>query len=493
MAFDAARREVARRQRPWHRALIAEHAARFYLAHGVDHTGYDLLAQARHALPRLGRDRQSRPAGLGLPGPATRPHHHRAAGDLTQRRSTVTTGTIDLLGIAVRVAGAELGDQRRPGCTPAWSRCSARSPAPPACTCCCGARTGTTGWRPPRTATAAPSRSAAPATSARCRCRCCATSSGPASRWWWPTPPVMTGSPATRTSPMPASRLLAAGPAHPQPRHAARGAAAGEPASSAARSPPNGSTRSSSSPPSSPSPSTTPSSTPSSPPPARRIVATADQTRQRMERDLHDGAQQRLVSLALQLRVGAGSDAARARGATRPCCRRGGWRAGGAARDRARPPSRDPEREEASASALEALAYRSPIPVNLGLRAEGRLPEHVEVSAYYVIAEALTNAAKHARASAVSVDIEIASDVLSRGGARRRRRRRRLHRRHRPGRPQGPRGGRSAAGSSSTARPEPGPACAPRSRSPLANRRHHLPLGQVGDLALSAWHGWHGH
>src|SRR6185312_5584112 len=47
LAFDAARREVARQQRPWHRALIAERAASFYLAHGLDHAGFDLLAQAR--------------------------------------------------------------------------------------------------------------------------------------------------------------------------------------------------------------------------------------------------------------------------------------------------------------------------------------------------------------------------------------------------------------------------------------------------------------
>ena len=47
LAFDAARREAAPRQRPWHRALIAEHAARFYLAHGLEQAGHDLLAQAR--------------------------------------------------------------------------------------------------------------------------------------------------------------------------------------------------------------------------------------------------------------------------------------------------------------------------------------------------------------------------------------------------------------------------------------------------------------
>ena len=72
LAFDAARREAARPQRPWHRALIAERAARFYLAHGLEHAGYDLLAQARQRVPRLGRDGEGRPAGLGLPGPAAR-------------------------------------------------------------------------------------------------------------------------------------------------------------------------------------------------------------------------------------------------------------------------------------------------------------------------------------------------------------------------------------------------------------------------------------
>ncbi len=69
--------------------------------------------------------------------------------------------------------------------------------------------------------------------------------------------------------------------------------------------------------------------------------------------------------------------------------------------------------EKGLGPALETLAYRSPVPCTLGLRAEGRLPEQVEVSAYYVVAEALTNAARHARASAVSVEVEAAGDVLS--------------------------------------------------------------------------------
>ena len=55
---------------------------------------------------------------------------------------------------------------------------------------------------------------------------------------------------------------------------------------------------------------------------------------------------------------------------------------------------------------MRALTSRSPIPVQLDVRVNGRLPDHVEVSAYYIVAEALTNAAKHARASAVTVIVE---------------------------------------------------------------------------------------
>jgi signal transduction histidine kinase len=142
-----------------------------------------------------------------------------------------------------------------------------------------------------------------------------------------------------------------------------------------------------------------------------RIVAAADQARQRIERDLHDGAQQRLVSLALQLREARakvppelGTDLGRieagltdaldelremARGIHPAILANGGLR-----------------------PALRTLARRSPIPVDLEVRAEGRLPEQVEVSAYYVVAEALTNAVKHARASAVSVEAEVAGQAL---------------------------------------------------------------------------------
>ena len=110
-------------------------------------------------------------------------------------------------------------------------------------------------------------------------------------------------------------------------------------------------------------------------------------------------------------------------------------------------------------AALSALARRSPIPVDLDLRAKGRLPEHAEVSAYYVVAEALTNAVRHARASAVSVEVEAVGEVL-----------RVVVRDDGAGAPASPvapawsasRTGsrRTAAGSCSTARPGPEPACA---------------------------------
>ena len=139
-----------------------------------------------------------------------------------------------------------------------------------------------------------------------------------------------------------------------------------------------------------------------------RIVAAGDEARRRIERDLHDGAQQRLVSLGLELRTAEASV----------------------------PPDLHPLKERISrlvtsvaaiseevqeisrgihpailskgglGPALKALARRSADPVELFLGVDRRLPDPVEVAAYYVVAEALTNAAKHARASAVTVCAE---------------------------------------------------------------------------------------
>jgi signal transduction histidine kinase len=145
-----------------------------------------------------------------------------------------------------------------------------------------------------------------------------------------------------------------------------------------------------------------------------RIIVTADETRRRIERDLHDGAQQRLVAVALRVRAVQAAvpsdlpelvteldDAAAelthaldelrdfARGIHPAMLAEGGLR-----------------------PALRTLARRSAVPVDLDVRTRGRLPEQVEVAAYYVVSEALANAAKHAQASRVTVQVEAVGDLL---------------------------------------------------------------------------------
>jgi signal transduction histidine kinase len=157
-----------------------------------------------------------------------------------------------------------------------------------------------------------------------------------------------------------------------------------------------------------------------------RVVATADETRHRIERDLHDGAQQRLVSLALQLRAAQAwvppkleeLQAELDRVAT------GLTNAIDELRELARGIHPAILAEGGLGPALKTLARRSAVPVELDVRTDARLPERVEVGAYYVVAEALANAAKHAQASAVAVDVEAVDAVLrvsvrdnGRGGA----------------------------------------------------------------------------
>ena len=138
----------------------------------------------------------------------------------------------------------------------------------------------------------------------------------------------------------------------------------------------------------------------------RRILESATAARRQLARDLHDGAQQRLVALALELRL---------------------------ARDQIRCPTEDlalldtpiehasdalDELRELAAgvhpsiltrlglpAAINALARRCPLPVSVSAAAPDRLPECVEANAYFLIAEALTNAVKHARATRVEVSM----------------------------------------------------------------------------------------
>jgi signal transduction histidine kinase len=144
-------------------------------------------------------------------------------------------------------------------------------------------------------------------------------------------------------------------------------------------------------------------------------VAAADTTRRRIERDLHDGAQQRLVSLALHLRstvhaaVPPGADQLKAqldrvaaeltgvldelheiaRGIHPAVLAEGGLRL-----------------------ALKTLARRCAVPVRLDVPDPGRLPEQIELAAYYVVCEALTNTVKHAHASVVDIQVRTDDAVL---------------------------------------------------------------------------------
>ena len=139
-----------------------------------------------------------------------------------------------------------------------------------------------------------------------------------------------------------------------------------------------------------------------------RVVAAADQTRRQIERDLHDGAQQRLVSLALELQM-AQAEVSPEAGELRMRLDRAVEQASGALeelRDLSRGIHPAILTEGGLGPALRAVTRRSPIPVELDLGVEERLPDQVEVSAYYIVAEALTNAAKHSRASAITVTVE---------------------------------------------------------------------------------------
>jgi PAS domain S-box-containing protein len=140
----------------------------------------------------------------------------------------------------------------------------------------------------------------------------------------------------------------------------------------------------------------------------RRTVTAADEARRRIERDLHDGAQQRLVSTMLTLRL-ARMELGDANG---PVAELMEEALADAERgiDELRELARGIHPRILSSGglgpALRTLARRSPIPVTVDAQTDARLPENVEVTAYYVASEALTNAAKHAQASAVDIAVK---------------------------------------------------------------------------------------
>ena len=146
-----------------------------------------------------------------------------------------------------------------------------------------------------------------------------------------------------------------------------------------------------------------------------RIVAAADDTRRRLERDLHDGIQQRLVSLALKagtLATMTPQPADKVRDELSVLA--DGL---GTALDELREVSHGIHpailSEAGLGPALEALARRSVVPVELDLNLGPRLGEHVEAAGYYIASEAITNVAKHAQASVIDMRVDDCDDTLT--------------------------------------------------------------------------------
>ena len=147
-----------------------------------------------------------------------------------------------------------------------------------------------------------------------------------------------------------------------------------------------------------------------------RIVAAADEERKRIERDLHDGAQQRLAALALQLRtaqrrLGSG-EADPAVEALLESAVVELQAANAELRELVRGVYPAILTEEGLAAALESLALRSPFLIELDVL-EGRLPPRVEATAYFVTCESLANVTKHAQASKASVFISRRDGLLA--------------------------------------------------------------------------------
>jgi signal transduction histidine kinase len=140
-----------------------------------------------------------------------------------------------------------------------------------------------------------------------------------------------------------------------------------------------------------------------------RIVAAGDQSRRKIERDLHDGTQQRLVSLALELRAAESTvpDALPALKRQIADAAAGVTGAVEELQEIARGIHPAILSKGGLGPALRTLARRSAVPVELNLPPDRRLPERTEAASYYVAAEALANAAKHAGASVVQVDVEL--------------------------------------------------------------------------------------
>jgi signal transduction histidine kinase len=397
LAFEAARDEAAGRQRPWHRALITERAARFALACGLQHNGFELLAQAREEYLAWGAT--AKVAQLDLAYPTLRPPMESGDG----AAAPLTTGTIDLLGIlsasqvlssettiaglharVVDVLGAMTGatEVRLLLCSEDHQEWLALTPT--------GGTTLVSGTgslqtvpmsvlryvhRVPESLIVGDATSDArfardPYFASTDRCSLLAL-------------PILRRG-RVRAVLLLENRLIRG--AFTSDRLDAVRLIAGQLAVSMDNAQLYSELAAS----------------------RARIVAAADQARRRIERDLHDGAQQQLVSLLMHLRM-MHEEAAPEADELRTQLDRAVTQVTGALdalRDLSRGVHPAVLTKGGLGPALHALIRRSPIPGQLDLKVKERLPDQVEVSAYYIVAEALTNAAKHSGASTVTVTVE---------------------------------------------------------------------------------------
>src|SRR4051794_17298614 len=159
----------------------------------------------------------------------------------------------------------------------------------------------------------------------------------------------------------------------------------------------------------------------------QRVVSSADEERRRLERNLHDGAQQSLVSVALLINTACARLGPGAAGSLGPALEQAAAQLRAAIeelRELARGIHPAILTERGLGAAISSLAERSPVPVNVDYRIEERPPAAVEATVYFVVAEALTNIAKYAHATEASVTVrqdgpllrlEVADDGI--GGA----------------------------------------------------------------------------